>query len=399
MTDVHGHQPVDAGPRSCHENSLKRRPPHRRLRDQVWRLIADESQWPVWGRWSSVEIEGGGAHGLGSVRRLVQRPFTVRERVTEWQPGVRMSYELLEGMNARGYHATASLEDAPGGGTIVRWSSQLGIGRPDPGVYGPTHVYPFYAYAFPEGWFVVAARDETLIGSRLVSIGGTLVKQVESALRPLVPADNESGELIGVEDQLSTVEFLHGLGFVDDTSKPGFAFEKPDGSQMTVDLVPEVIDSEWIRSLNGYLMGDAPKAVARRGEPVWTRLDKPTKTFVLSYNDYTGTDAGSRPSTLLDARPSTTARRSGSSSTCATLRAATAACPMPLVEARRRRTHASTGPAASPCSSGARTPPPGLILAGSARSRDASRPHRRAHRGQEAVDQRDLVERARAGRS
>ena len=93
-------------------------------RDQVWRLIADESQWPVWGRWSSVEIEGGEAHGLGSVRRLVQRPFTVRERVTEWQPGERMSYELLDGMNARGYRATASLEDAPGGGTIVRWSSQ-----------------------------------------------------------------------------------------------------------------------------------------------------------------------------------------------------------------------------------------------------------------------------------
>ena len=43
--------------------------------------------------------------------------------MTEWQPGERMSYELLDGMNARGYHATASLEDAPGGGTIVRWSS------------------------------------------------------------------------------------------------------------------------------------------------------------------------------------------------------------------------------------------------------------------------------------
>lgn len=93
-------------------------------RDEVWRLIADESQWPVWGRWSSVEIEGGGEHGLGSVRRLVQRPFTVRERVTEWQPGERMTYELLDGMNAHGYRATALLEDAPGGGTIVRWSSQ-----------------------------------------------------------------------------------------------------------------------------------------------------------------------------------------------------------------------------------------------------------------------------------
>lgn len=183
-----------------------------------------------------------------------------------------------------------TLPDATQDEQLVQLAGLTGLLDTHSGVYGPTHVYPFYAYAFPEGWFVVAARDETLVGSRLVSIGGTLVKQVESALRPLVPADNESGELIGVEDQLSTVEVLHGLGFVDDTSKPGFAFEKPDGSQMTVDLEPEVIDSEWIRSLNGYLMGDAPKAVARRGEPVWTRLDKPTKTFVLSYNDYTEYD-------------------------------------------------------------------------------------------------------------
>jgi hypothetical protein len=93
-------------------------------RDAVWRLIADESQWPVWGRWSSVTIEGGGVHGLGAIRRLVQRPFTVRERVTEWQPGSRMSYDLLGGMNAHGYHSTASLEDAPGGGTIIRWHSE-----------------------------------------------------------------------------------------------------------------------------------------------------------------------------------------------------------------------------------------------------------------------------------
>ena len=60
----------------------------------------------------------------GSVRRLVQRPFTVRERVTEWERGERMSYELFSGMNSRGYRATASLEDRPGGGTVVRWSSQ-----------------------------------------------------------------------------------------------------------------------------------------------------------------------------------------------------------------------------------------------------------------------------------
>jgi hypothetical protein len=145
-------------------------------------------------------------------------------------------------------------------------------------------------YRFPEGWFVVRARDESLIGARLVSVGGTPIDQIETALRPLIPSDNESGELTGLQDVLSTMEFLHGLGIVHDPDKPAFSFSKPNGSSVTVDLVPEDVESEWGAGLIGYLLGDADDAVARRREPVWTRLDKPTKTFVLSYNDYTEND-------------------------------------------------------------------------------------------------------------
>jgi hypothetical protein len=92
-------------------------------REAVWRLIADASTWSTWGPWSSVEIEGGGEHGLGAVRVLTQRPFRLRERVTEWVPRERMGYELLEGMNVRGYRSVVTLEDAPRGGTRVRWRS------------------------------------------------------------------------------------------------------------------------------------------------------------------------------------------------------------------------------------------------------------------------------------
>ena len=157
---------------------------------------------------------------------------------------------------------------------------------------GPGHLYPVWMYRFPEGWFVVRAKDESLVGSRLTAIGGTPVAAIETALRPLVPSDNESGELTGLQDVLSTMEFLHGLGIVDDPDKPAFSFEKADGSSVTVDLAPEPTDSAWVSGLIGYLMGDANDAVKHRGEAVWTRLDKPTKTFVLSYNDYTENDLG-----------------------------------------------------------------------------------------------------------
>jgi hypothetical protein len=157
---------------------------------------------------------------------------------------------------------------------------------------GPARIYPVWMYRFPEGWFVVRAKNESLIGARLISIGGRPIDQIETALRPLIPSDNESGELTGLQDVLPTSEFLHGLGIVRDLAKPAFVLSKSDGSNVTVDVEPEVVDSEWGAGLIGYLLGDADEAVARRREPVWTRLDKPSKTFLLSYNDYTENDLG-----------------------------------------------------------------------------------------------------------
>ncbi len=92
-------------------------------RDAVWALLNDASSWAEWGSWSRVEVEGGGDQKLGALRVLVNRPFRVRERITEWEPGERVGYELLEGMRVQGYRSTVSLEDAPAGGTVIRWRS------------------------------------------------------------------------------------------------------------------------------------------------------------------------------------------------------------------------------------------------------------------------------------
>lgn len=89
----------------------------------VWALLADASAWPRWGGWSKVEVEGGGEHGPGAVRVLERAPFRVRELVTEWVPGERQGYELLDGLKVRGYRSTVSLEPAADGGTVVRWRS------------------------------------------------------------------------------------------------------------------------------------------------------------------------------------------------------------------------------------------------------------------------------------
>ena len=89
----------------------------------VWALLADASTWSQWGAWSDVHVEGGGPQQPGAIRVLVKRPYRLRERVTEWVPGERTGYELLEGMPVRGYRSTVSLEEEPGGGTVVHWRS------------------------------------------------------------------------------------------------------------------------------------------------------------------------------------------------------------------------------------------------------------------------------------
>ena len=152
---------------------------------------------------------------------------------------------------------------------------------------GGNHAYEVLFYKFSDGWFTVAAKDKSLIGSRLVSIGGHPVDEVESTLRPLIPHDNEMGFLDGVESLFSYVEYLHGSGIVADPAKPQYVLERPDATRVTVDF-PAVDEGTWGDELHilGDLIGDAPEAVARRGELVWTRLDAKDKAFLISVNDY-----------------------------------------------------------------------------------------------------------------
>ena len=87
----------------------------------VWAQLADLQAWPRWGAWTQAELVEGSEHGPGAVRRLVRKPFDVRERVTDWVPGERMGYRLETGMKIRGHDALVTLEPREDGGTLVRW--------------------------------------------------------------------------------------------------------------------------------------------------------------------------------------------------------------------------------------------------------------------------------------
>ena len=168
---------------------------------------------------------------------------------------------------------------------------------------GGVHPYEVLFYKFSDGWFTIAAKDDTLIGSRLISIGGHPIDEVESTLRPLTPHDNEMGFLDSVQGSLSYPEYLEGSGIVADPAKPHYVLERSDGTRVTVDF-PSVDETTWTEEfhISGDLVGDAPEAVARRRELAWTRLDKPHKAFLVSVNDYGDMTAASAAMTAaLDA--------------------------------------------------------------------------------------------------
>jgi hypothetical protein len=155
------------------------------------------------------------------------------------------------------------------------------------GLDGGFNEYPIFLYHFTEGWYVIAAVDPTLVGARLVSIGGHPVADVEATLRPLVPHDNDTGFLLNSQQLFSTVEYLHGAGIVADTAKPSYVFALADGRQRT-DELQSMPDGRWGDSLHliHTLVGSAPEAVRRGGELAWTRIDAARRVMIIAVNDY-----------------------------------------------------------------------------------------------------------------
>jgi hypothetical protein len=166
---------------------------------------------------------------------------------------------------------------------------------------GGWHFYGLLPYRFANGWFVIRAEDHSLVGDRLVSIGGVPIDGVVERLTPLVPHDNADGLLEGLLLELNSVEYLNGAGIVADPAHPAFRLQQPDGVAVSVD--PPSIDEQDYDLVNpGWLTGPAPEAVARRGERIWTRLDKAHHVFLISVNDYGDmTDAAKAMKAALDA--------------------------------------------------------------------------------------------------
>jgi Peptidase family S41 len=181
---------------------------------------------------------------------------------------------------------------------LMRLVAQLGARDGHSGIFPldpqhrrPLHLYPLRLFAFDDGLRVVGG-DASLVGLRLLAIGGTPAERALAALRPVVPADNEWSRLAREAQWLVVAEVLHGLGVTESAGAAAFTFVRDDGVRVARTLAP-VPAARWVAA-NGDLWHPMipqglprrarPAFLARRNAPEWTaRLDRGRAVYV-AYN-------------------------------------------------------------------------------------------------------------------
>jgi hypothetical protein len=166
------------------------------------------------------------------------------------------------------------------------------------------NAYPIRLYRFPEGLYVIRALDGSLVGAKVVAVGGIPAEEVEALVRPLVPRDNEWSRLGNLPYYLVVAEVLDGLGIA-----PAWQFELRDGTRRNTSLEAVSVD-RWM-SVLGARWWQGP----RRG-PLYLRLSHVRygltkidrgRALYVSYNQTT--DPGLVPQRLVRLARSKRVRR------------------------------------------------------------------------------------------
>jgi len=112
------------------------------------------------------------------------------------------------------------------------------------------HRLPLQLYRFSDGLYVIAATPDrqSLVGSRVVEIGGHDALAVLEAVQPLVNRDNDMGALL-LAPQLAVVpEVLAAMQLIDDKSQVAVVLQPSAGREVRLDLQPLAADepaAEW----------------------------------------------------------------------------------------------------------------------------------------------------------
>jgi Peptidase family S41 len=176
---------------------------------------------------------------------------------------------------------------------LMRLVARLGERDGHAGVafFPKAHVYPFYAYRFSDGVFVVAAVNRpALVGARLVAVAGRPVEEVLGLVEPVMTRDNQMTLRANAQLPLATAEVLHGLGVTPTADRATFTFVLRNGRRTDVELRPIAAPAFMQglkRAFPAFVYGlpgrGKPLFLRRRGEDQWLTTLRRGRVVYLAY--------------------------------------------------------------------------------------------------------------------
>jgi hypothetical protein len=177
---------------------------------------------------------------------------------------------------------------AHGGGHTYVWMLQEQTGF---------RLYPLRLYWFSDGLYVIDAREEELIGARVIQVGDATVEEAYEQFVPMISNDNDTAYLLWSPMYFVMPELLEGLGFIDAVNEPNFLLEAPDGEQFVYNAAPASVNAygAWNDGwLVGYPQQSEPLYLSRHfDENFWYTYLEDSQTLYIQYNHVMrGTQSG-----------------------------------------------------------------------------------------------------------
>jgi tetratricopeptide (TPR) repeat protein len=149
--------------------------------------------------------------------------------------------------------------------------------------------YPIQLYWFKEGLYVRGAAPEyaSIVGGKVLRIGGVNVEQALAAVEPLCSRDNAMGVKAASPFFLTLPAALSYLKLTDDTNRVPLTVQNTNGGQISVELHPAPFGSN---ASQGFVLANhaskAPKPLSfeKGGDKFWFEYLPARKLVYFQYN-------------------------------------------------------------------------------------------------------------------
>jgi hypothetical protein len=151
----------------------------------------------------------------------------------------------------------------------------------------PRRLFPLGLRWFDDELYLLAGPPSVraYLGMRLVQIGDTDVKRALSAVRDIIPHENESWLLAQSPAYLTYPEVLHALKILPDAEKGRFVFEAKEGRRFTVELTPTArVERDDLVVAIDPEKPDAPLWMRKAEQNYWHEYLPESETLYVKYN-------------------------------------------------------------------------------------------------------------------